>query len=231
VHKVLDSIQAFSDRVRSGDHKGCTGKPLTTVVAVGIGGSYLGPEFLFEALKCDPEASASASGRTLKVRSKGPTSDMLAKFLRVNVLLTCSIHHLSDSSVERLDSAHRFFLSGQFLANVDPVDFKRATAGLDPEATLVVIVSKTFTTAETMLNARTIRTWLLENIKGADPEAVCRHHIVACSSALAKTSQFGIDPANVFGFWDWVGGRFSIWSAVGMVSSYSSLYRTLQTGP
>jgi len=100
---------------------------------------------------------------------------------------------------------------------VDPVDFKRATAGLDPETTLVVIVSKTFTTAETMLNARTMRAWLLENIKGAGSEAICRQHIVACSSALSKTSDFGIDPANVFGFWDWVGGRFSIHSAVGMV--------------
>jgi glucose-6-phosphate isomerase len=106
------------------------------------------------------------------------------------------------------------------------VDFKRATAGLDPETTLVVIVSKTFTTAETMLNARTMRAWLLENIKGADSEAICRQHIVACSSALSKTSDFGIDPANVFGFWDWVGGRFSIHSAVGMVCTSLNL-RTL----
>lgn len=169
VHGVLDSIQNFSDRVRNGEWLGSTGKPLTAVVAVGIGGSYLGPEFLFEALSTDPFAAAAAHGRTLR-----------------------------------------------FLANVDPVDVRRATAGLDPETTLVVIVSKTFTTAETMLNARTMRDWLVKGIPGADAATVVRQHVVACSSALDKTAEFGIDPANVFGFWGWVGGRFSVHSAVGM---------------
>ena len=171
VHAVLAAIEDFSTRVRSGEWLGCTGKPLTQVVAVGIGGSYLGPEFLFEALSSDPEAAAAADGRTLK-----------------------------------------------FLANVDPVDFKRATRGLDPETTLVVIVSKTFTTAETMLNARTMRDWLTKSMPaGVEQGAIVRQHIAACSSALEKTGEFGIDPANVFGFWDWVGGRFSVHSAVGMV--------------
>lgn len=170
VHKVLDAIADFSNRVRAGEWVGCTGKPLTQVVAIGIGGSYLGPEFLFEALSTDPAAEEAAQGRTLK-----------------------------------------------FLANVDPVDFKRATRDLDPETSLVVIVSKTFTTAETMLNARTVKDWLLKSLATQDPAAVVRHHIVACSSALDKTAEFGIDPANVFGFWDWVGGRFSVHSAVGML--------------
>lgn len=96
----------------------------------------------------------------------------------------------------------------RFLANVDPVDVARATAGLNPEETLVVVVSKTFTTAETMLNARTLRKWLIDGIKGASPETVIKHHMVAASTAIPLVTEFGIDPANIFGFWDWVGGRF-----------------------
>jgi len=171
VHTVLDRISAFSEKVRSGSWLGSTGKPLTTVVAIGIGGSYLGPEFLCEALKCDPGAGAAAStGRVLR-----------------------------------------------FLANVDPVDFARATQDLDPETTLVVVVSKTFTTAETMLNARTARDWLARGIPGQDLATVVRQHMVACSSAVDAAVAFGIDPENIFGFWDWVGGRFSVHSAVGML--------------
>jgi glucose-6-phosphate isomerase len=105
----------------------------------------------------------------------------------------------------------------RFLANVDPVDVARATQGLDPEETLVVVVSKTFTTAETMLNARTLRKWLLDGIKGAAPEEIIRQHVVAASSAVPLVTEFGVDPANIFGFWDWVGGRYSVCSAVGVL--------------
>jgi glucose-6-phosphate isomerase len=105
----------------------------------------------------------------------------------------------------------------RFLANVDPVDVARATKGLNPEETLVVVVSKTFTTAETMLNARTLRKWLLDGVKGTAPEEVIRRHMVAASSAVPLVTEFGIDSANVFGFWDWVGGRYSVCSAVGML--------------
>lgn len=168
VHNVLDSIEDFSNRIRAGEWTGCTGKPLRNVLAVGIGGSYLGPEFLYEALSSDPANTDLVSGRTLK-----------------------------------------------FLANVDPVDFSRAVRGLDAETTLVVIVSKTFTTAETMLNAKTVRDWLLKSMSTESPKDVVRQHVVACSSAIEKTTEFGIDPKNVFGFWDWVGGRFSVHSAVG----------------
>uniref|UniRef100_A0A7S2RXP7 Glucose-6-phosphate isomerase n=1 Tax=Rhizochromulina marina TaxID=1034831 RepID=A0A7S2RXP7_9STRA len=171
VHAVLDRISAFSESVRSGSWLGSTGKPLTAVIAIGIGGSYLGPEFLYEALKCDPGAgAAAASGRVLR-----------------------------------------------FLANVDPVDFQRATRDLDPETTLVVVVSKTFTTAETMLNARTAKDWLVRGISGQDEATVVRQHMVACSSAVDAAVAFGIAPDNIFGFWDWVGGRFSVHSAVGML--------------
>eukprot|EP00440_Ansanella_granifera_P027473 gb/GFBE01029844.1/.p1 GENE.gb/GFBE01029844.1/~~gb/GFBE01029844.1/.p1 ORF type:complete len:548 (+),score=160.67 gb/GFBE01029844.1/:1-1644(+) len=168
VWKVLDAMKGFSDKVRSGEWKGFTGKPLTDVVCIGIGGSYLGVEFVFEALKTCPEASAAAQGRRLR-----------------------------------------------FLANVDPIDVKRALEGLCAETTLVVIISKTFTTAETMLNAKTVKAWL---VKELGSEACVAKHVVACSTALPKTEAFGIDSNNVFGFWDWVGGRFSCWSAVGVLA-------------
>lgn len=166
VHEVLDKIKGFTDKVRSGEWIGATGKALTDVVAIGIGGSYLGPEFVFEALRMDPKASAAASGRRLR-----------------------------------------------FLANVDPVDVARAREGLNPETTLVLVISKTFTTAETMLNARTMRAWITEAL-GSDAVA---KHMVAVSTNLKGVEEFGIDPDNAFGFWDWVGGRYSVSSAVGMV--------------
>ncbi|KAG5176618.1 Phosphoglucose isomerase [Tribonema minus] len=169
VHEVLDRIGDFATRVRSGEFKGCTGKPLRNVVSVGIGGSYLGPEFVYEALRTDKEAAVQAAGRRLR-----------------------------------------------FLANVDPVDAKRALEGLDPEETLVVVVSKTFTTAETMLNARTLKDWLVSHLKGkATTEAITKSHIVAVSTSVEKCQAFGVDAANIFGFWDWVGGRYSVCSAVG----------------
>lgn len=165
VHEVLDKIKVFSERVRSGAWLGATGKPLTDVVAIGIGGSYLGPEFVFEALRMDSKAGAAASGRRLR-----------------------------------------------FLANVDPVDVARAREGLNPETTLVLVISKTFTTAETMLNARTMRAWIVDAL-GTDAVA---KHMVAVSTNLKGVADFGIDPENAFGFWDWVGGRYSVCSAVGV---------------
>jgi glucose-6-phosphate isomerase len=168
VHAVLKRVREFSLKVRSGDWRGATGKHLSTVISIGIGGSYLGPEFLAEALRADKTASAGSEGRSLR-----------------------------------------------FLANVDPVDVFRALDGLNPETTLVIICSKTFTTAETMLNARTVRSWLLEAMPGV--ECVCSRHIVACSASIELTGDFGIPPSNVFGFWDWVGGRFSVCSAIGML--------------
>jgi len=166
VHKVLKQIKGFSDKVRSGKWKGATGKKLTDVVAIGIGGSYLGPEFVYEALRTDPAAAKAAQGRRLR-----------------------------------------------FLANVDPIDVTRALDGLEPATTLVVVISKTFTTAETMLNAKTLRAWLVKKL-GA--KAVAKH-MVAVSTNLKDVEAFGIDPKNAFGFWDWVGGRYSVCSAVGVV--------------
>lgn len=166
VHEVLARIAAFTDKVRSGVWVGATGKKLTDVVAIGIGGSYLGPEFVSEALRTSPEGSRVSEGRRLR-----------------------------------------------FLANVDPVDVARALEGLNPETTLVVVISKTFTTAETMLNARTLRNWIVERLGAA---AVSKH-MIACSTNLKEVTAFGMDSANTFGFWDWVGGRYSVSSAVGVV--------------
>ena len=109
----------------------------------------------------------------------------------------------------------------RFLANVDPIDFARAESGLDIEQTLFVIVSKTFTTAETMLNARTCRSAIVDYYKNqdanADEKAALKAHLCAVSTNLTATEQFGISNDNVFGFWDWVGGRFSVSSAVGLL--------------
>lgn len=171
VHEVLNQIKTFTKDVRNGDIRGYTGKRLRNIISVGIGGSYLGPEFLHEVLKTEPDGVNSALGYNLR-----------------------------------------------FLANVDPVDVERTCADLDPEETLIIIVSKTFTTAETMLNARTMRQWLWD-FMGNDKEVV-RKHVVACASVSAtdKVKEFGIDTDNYFfRFWDWVGGRYSVCSAVGAV--------------
>jgi glucose-6-phosphate isomerase len=170
VHRVRDQIEDFSEQVRCGEYEGLTGKPLVNVLCIGIGGSYLGPEFVYEALRADPDAEEAAEGRTLR-----------------------------------------------FLANVDPVDFHLVTRDLDPEQTLVVVISKTFTTAETMLNARTVRKWLVNGIQQRAERDIVAQHMIAVSCNVQKCLEFGISESRIFGFWDWVGGRFSVSSAVGLV--------------
>ncbi len=161
VHAVLDRMAAFSDSVRSGAWKGHSGKPIRNIVNIGIGGSYLGPEMAFRALR-------GFVDKGLKFR---------------------------------------------FVANVDGADFTRATADLDPHETLFIIASKTFTTLETMTNAAAARRWTLAAI-GAE-EGIARH-FVALSTNAEAVAEFGIDTANMFGFWDWVGGRYSMDSAIGL---------------
>lgn len=167
VWEVLDKIKVFTEKVRGGEWRGVTGKPLKNVVAIGIGGSFLGPLFVHTALRTDQKAAINAHGRSLR-----------------------------------------------FLANVDPIDVARALNGLDAEETLFVVISKTFTTAETMLNARTARAWLVSEL--GTEQAVAKH-MVAVSTNLKLVKEFGINPENAFGFWDWVGGRYSVCSAVGML--------------
>ncbi|WP_116916097.1 glucose-6-phosphate isomerase [Williamsia muralis] len=162
VHEVLDAMGEFTDKLRSGEWKGHTGKPIETVVNIGIGGSDLGPVMVYQALR-----------------------------------------HYVDTAIRC-----------RFVSNVDPADLVATLADLDPETTLFVIASKTFTTLETLTNAAAARTWLLEKL-GAGPEAVAKH-FVAVSTNAEKVSEFGIDTANMFGFWDWVGGRYSVDSAIGL---------------
>lgn len=172
VHEQLAKMFSFADAVRDGTWTGVTGKPLTTIVNVGIGGSDLGPVMVYEALR---------------------------------------------PYVKEGMEAH-------FISNVDPTDVAETVQDLDPETTLVVVTSKTFTTLETITNAKAVRSWFLDALveKGALPstdgpeakEAIAKHFI-AVSTALDKVEDFGIDPNNAFGFWDWVGGRYSVSSAVG----------------
>jgi glucose-6-phosphate isomerase len=161
VHEVLDRMAAFSNRIRSGEWKGQTGKRIKNVINIGIGGSDLGPVMAYEALR-----------------------------------------HYS-----RRDMTFRF------VSNVDGTDFAEATRDLDPEETLFIISSKTFTTLETMTNAQTARQWALAKL--GDEKAVAKH-FVAVSTNAKEVKKFGIDTANMFGFWDWVGGRYSMDSAIGL---------------
>ncbi|CAH0128070.1 Glucose-6-phosphate isomerase [Microbacterium sp. Bi98] len=172
VQAVLDALSAFASRVRSGEWLGITGKRVTHVVNIGIGGSDLGPVMVYEALK--PYADAGIEAR--------------------------------------------------FVSNIDPTDLAQKTADLDPETTLFIVASKTFTTLETLTNARLARDWLWAGLQASgvisdDEDArtdAVAHHFVAVSTALDKVAAFGIDPANAFGFWDWVGGRYSVDSAIGL---------------
>jgi glucose-6-phosphate isomerase len=161
VHAVLDQMAAFSDQVRSGAWKGHSGKRIRNIINVGIGGSYLGPEMAFRALRTFADPA----------------------------------------------------LTVRFVANVDGADFTRATQGFDPHETLFIIASKTFTTLETMTNAAAARKWVLDAISA---EQGIARHFVALSTNAEAVRAFGIDAANMFGFWDWVGGRYSMDSAIGL---------------
>jgi glucose-6-phosphate isomerase len=161
VHEVLERMSAFAERIRSGEWKGHTGKPIRNVVNIGIGGSDLGPVMAYEALR----------------------------------------------RYSRRDLVFRF------VSNVDSTDFVEATRDLDPAETLFVVSSKTFTTLETMTNARSAREWALAAL--GDDAAIAKH-FVAVSTNAEKVTDFGIDTANMFGFWEWVGGRYSMDSAIGL---------------
>ena len=161
VHAVLDRMADFSNRIRRGEWKGHTGKPIRNIINIGIGGSDLGPVMAYEALRF-------YSQREL-------------------------IFH--------------------FISNIDATDFFEATRDINAEETLFIISSKTFSTLETMTNAHTAREWVLHALK--DESAVARHFVAVSTNAL-KVREFGIDPSNMFEFWDWVGGRYSMDSAIGL---------------
>ncbi|XP_068895407.1 glucose-6-phosphate isomerase isoform X1 [Tenebrio molitor] len=160
VNAVLEHMKQFTNSVLSGQWKGYTGKPITDVVNIGIGGSDLGPLMVTEALK--------AYGRGLRLH---------------------------------------------FVSNIDGTHLAEVLKKVDAESVLFIIASKTFTTQETITNATSAKQWFLNHAK--DPAAVAKH-FVALSTNAPKVTEFGIDPANMFGFWDWVGGRYSLWSAIGL---------------
>jgi len=166
VHEVLDSIGALVRRVQDGSHVGYSGRPMRSVVNVGIGGSDLGPRMVCRALA--PFAADTAEGRPLRMH---------------------------------------------FVSNIDGAALDAVLRETDPETTLFIIASKTFGTQETLVNARSARSWLLRHTD--HPEAVARH-FVAVSTHAGRVEEFGIDTRNMFGFWDWVGGRYSVWSAIGL---------------
>lgn len=189
VQEVLARMTAFADRVRAGEWTGVTGKKVTHVVNIGIGGSDLGPVMVSAAL--EPYATAGIEAR--------------------------------------------------FVSNIDPFDLAEKTKGLDPETTLFIVASKTFTTLETLTNARLARDWLWAGLQssgaidGSDEQRkdAVAHHFVAVSTALDKVAAFGIDTDNAFGFWDWVGGRYSVDSAIGlslMIELGPDVFRELLAG-
>ncbi|HXZ83050.1 MAG TPA: glucose-6-phosphate isomerase [Acidimicrobiales bacterium] len=161
VRRVLARMREMSERIRTGAWRGSTGRPIRTVVNIGIGGSDLGPAMAFEALQDYADAGISC----------------------------------------------------RFVSNVDPVDLWDKTHDLDPSETLFVVSSKTFTTLETLTNARAARAWLISGL-GVGEDAVA-HHFVAVSTNADAVATFGIDPVNMLEFWDWVGGRYSFDSAIG----------------
>tara|TARA_B100000929_G_scaffold47919_1_gene34468 strand:- start:44 stop:1687 length:1644 start_codon:yes stop_codon:yes gene_type:complete len=177
VNAVKEKIKGFCDTVISGSHKGYTGKAITDVVNIGIGGSDLGPVMVAEAL-----------------------------------------------------AYYHNHLNVHFISNVDGDHVHESLKDLNPETTLFVIVSKTFTTQETLSNATTARKWFLSKVAGAveDGEAVVKH-FVAVSTNETAVKDFGIDPNNVFTMWDWVGGRFSLWSSVGLSIALAVGYNNFES--
>jgi glucose-6-phosphate isomerase len=161
VNSVLEHMKEFSEQIRSGEWKGYSGKPLTTIINIGIGGSDLGPVMVTEALK-----------------------------------------HYGDRK-----------MTLHFVSNIDGTHIAEALKDSNPETTLFLVASKTFTTAETTTNANTAKTWFLAN--GGSQEAVAKH-FVALSTNEEGVTAFGIDAKNMFGFESWVGGRYSVWSAIGL---------------
>ncbi len=161
VNRVLGKMRDFSEAVRSGSWKGYTGKPITDIVNIGIGGSDLGPKMVCEALK--PYARAD--------------------------------------------------LRAHFVSNVDGTDLVETLKSIQPETSLFLVASKTFTTQETMTNAHSARKWLLSS---ANDEGAVAKHFAAMSTNIDAVRKFGIDTRNMFEFWDWVGGRYSLWSAIGL---------------
>ncbi|OZV70647.1 glucose-6-phosphate isomerase [Winogradskyella aurantia] len=172
IFKVKQKIKEFTESVVFGTHKGFTGKPITDIVNIGIGGSDLGPAMVVEALQF-----------------------------------------------------YKNHLQAHFISNVDGDHFQEVIKDLNPETTMFVIVSKTFTTQETLSNAKSVRAWFLESL----PQQAISKHFVAVSTNIESVKAFGIDEDNIFPMKDWVGGRFSLWSAVGLSISLALGYNNFES--
>ncbi len=173
VNEVLEKMSVFSEKIISGKWKGYSGKSITDIVNIGIGGSDLGPVMVTEALK----------------------------------------------------PYKKKHLSVHFVSNVDGTHIAETLKKVNPETTLFMIASKTFTTQETMANALSARNWFLESAKELEH---VKKHFVAISTNQTQVEKFGIDPENMFGFWDWVGGRYSLWSAIGLSIACSIGYENFE---
>ncbi|CAI7722789.1 glucose-6-phosphate isomerase [Plasmodium vivax India VII] len=202
VHDVLKKIEAYSDSIRNGTIKTCKNTKFKNLICIGIGGSYLGTEFVYEAMKYYHYNSV-AGEKKKKKKEEEEEKKMENEVCKTDAASNFNLNYDQDEMI-----------NVRFLANVDPNDINRAVHNIEQTDTLVVIISKTFTTAETMLNARSIKHWLSLKIK--DDQELSKH-MVAVSTNLKLTDEFGIVRENVFEFWDWVGGRFSVTSAVGIL--------------
>lgn len=177
IQDVLSQMRTFTNQVTLGEWTGYTGKPIKTIVNIGIGGSDLGPVMVTEALK-----------------------------------------------------AYKNHLDIRFISNIDSTHLAETVKDLDPETTLFLIVSKTFTTQETMTNAQSAKKWLLASVPASIfEELAVAKHFVAISTNTQAVQEFGIDPKNMFVLWDWVGGRYSLWSAVGLSICLSIGYENFET--
>ena len=229
---MRDAVDAFAERVRSGEHRGATGKVLKNVVVVGIGGSSLGPAFLYEALKATPLYSR-LGGREVPPTPRAPPTSRQAP--RTHIARTAHAPRTHRARIARTARArtarapphvppHRrtraphgmlgaliyTVCQVRFLANIDEVDTARAIAQLDAAETLVVVTSKSFATRETLINACTLRQWLIEELSSGDDgisaAEITATHIAACTCVPEAASCWGIAPELAFPFWDWVPG-------------------------
>lgn len=169
VNEALEQVRVISERIRSGDWRGHKSGKITDIVHIGIGGSYLGPSMVDEALTKEPQTAASCT--------------------ELNDTIAC-----------------------HYVANVDGHHIHQALASLNPDTTIIIVVSKSFATMETMLNGKTAKKWL----EAAMPSSALQHHLIAITSNISAAQAYGALPENILPMWDWVGGRYSVWSAVGL---------------
>jgi len=213
VNETLQRIKAFTEKVRSGEWKGHTGKSIQSIVNIGIGGSDLGPVMVCQALQVRHFHKKRGSGHHFNAKNMSleclSSSYAYEKFLSHSFFYTRALAY----TVLHAQPYSKRDLAMHFCSNVDGTHMAEILKLCDPETTLFLIASKTFTTQETMTNAGSAKKWVLDAFQG-DESSIAKHFAALSTNAEAVQS-FGIDVSNMFGFWDWVGGRYSLWSAIG----------------